>query len=52
MARTCGLPSTYNNGGCRCEACKRAVADYRATRRAQGYDLPKKKSDDKQEAHA
>lgn len=40
MARTHGRPSTYNNGKCRCQACKDAIAAYRASRRAQGFDLP------------
>jgi hypothetical protein len=43
MARTCGRPSTYNNGKCRCEPCTAAIAEYRAGRRAQGLDLPAKK---------
>lgn len=44
MARTHGRPSTYNNGKCRCDACREAIADYRAGRRAAGLDLaPTKK---------
>jgi hypothetical protein len=42
MARTCGKPSTYNNGRCRCDACREAINAYRQGRRAQGLDLPKK----------
>jgi hypothetical protein len=45
MARTHGLPSTYNNGKCRCTACQEAIAIYRANRRAQGKDLAPKKSE-------
>lgn len=45
MARTHGRPSTYNNGKCRCESCKAAIADYRASRRAQGLDLAPTKQD-------
>jgi len=42
MARTHGRPSTYNNAGCRCEACTAAITQYRANRRAQGLDKGKK----------
>lgn len=42
MARTHGRPSTYNNGKCRCQACRDAIADYRAARRAAGLDLAPK----------
>lgn len=42
MARTHGRPSTYNNGKCRCQACKDAIATYRAGRRAHGLDLAPK----------
>lgn len=42
MARTHGKPSTYNNGKCRCQACRDAIADYRANRRAQGLDMAAK----------
>lgn len=45
MARTHGRPSTYNNGKCRCQACRDAIADYRADRRAQGLDLAPTKTD-------
>lgn len=45
MARTCGKASTYNNGKCRCPACRAAIADYRAGRREQGLDkTPSKKA--------
>jgi len=50
MARTHGRPSTYNNGKCRCDACKEAIAVYRAARRAQGLDLAPKKTDPKETA--
>lgn len=46
MARTHGRPSTYNNGRCRCQACRDAIADYRAERRAAGLDLAPKKTDE------
>lgn len=46
MARTHGRPSTYNNGKCRCQACKDAIADYRAARRAVGLDLAPRKADE------
>lgn len=42
MARTCGKASTYNNGHCRCPACRAAIAEYRASRREQGLDKPTK----------
>lgn len=42
MARTHGRPSTYNNGKCRCQACRDSIADYRAQRRAAGLDLAPK----------
>lgn len=45
MARTHGRSSTYNNGKCRCDACKDAIADYRASRRAQGLDLAPSKTE-------
>jgi len=45
MARTHGRPSTYNNGKCRCQACRDAIADYRATRRAAGLDLAPTKTE-------
>lgn len=45
MARTHGRPSTYNNAKCRCEACKEAIAGYRANRRSQGLDLAPTKKD-------
>lgn len=46
MARTHGRPSTYNNGRCRCQACRDAIADYRAARRAAGLDLAPTKTDE------
>lgn len=45
MARTHGRPSTYNNGKCRCDSCKDAIAAYRASRRAQGLDLAPTKNE-------
>jgi integrase len=36
-----GTLSGYNAGNCRCSYCKRAFADYRASRRSQGKDDPR-----------
>jgi integrase len=36
-----GTAAGYGPGGCRCEACRAAVADYRARRRAAGRDRPR-----------
>jgi integrase len=36
-----GTLSAYTAGRCRCAACRRAIADYRAGRRAQGKDDPR-----------
>jgi integrase len=35
-----GTTSAYTAGQCRCQPCRDAIADYRATRRASGKDLP------------
>ena len=34
MSRTCGLPSSYWTGGCRCDLCRQAAADYQREQRA------------------
>lgn len=36
-----GTLSAYTAGRCRCAVCKRAIADYRATRRSDGKDEPR-----------
>lgn len=36
-----GTMSAYTAGKCRCEHCRRAMADYRASRREQGKDDPR-----------
>ncbi|MEV6527845.1 site-specific integrase [Longispora sp. NPDC051575] len=36
-----GTPSGYNAGRCKCDHCRRAIADYRAQRRAAGHDSPR-----------
>lgn len=50
MARTHGKASTYNNARCRCDLCKAAIAEYRANRRAMGFDLPERDTIETQEA--
>jgi integrase len=37
-----GTLSGYSMGGCRCQHCRRAYAYYRAVRRAQGKDQPRR----------
>lgn len=39
---THGTITAYNLGKCKCVHCRRAYADYRAKRRAQGKDKPRK----------
>src|SRR6185312_7647071 len=36
-----GTQAGYGLGRCRCHACRAAVADYRAQRRASGFDRPR-----------
>ncbi|WP_100445319.1 tyrosine-type recombinase/integrase [Glycomyces xiaoerkulensis] len=36
-----GTTSAYTAGKCRCQHCRRAMADYRASRRAEGKDDPR-----------
>lgn len=36
-----GTLSAYTAGRCRCDRCRRAIADYRAGRRADGKDAPR-----------
>ncbi|MBB4935462.1 site-specific recombinase XerD [Lipingzhangella halophila] len=38
-----GTTTAYTNGKCRCEYCRAAFAHYRATRRAEGKDNPRKR---------
>jgi integrase len=38
-----GTKSAYTAGRCRCEHCRNAMAAYRAGRRAQGHDHPRKR---------